>query len=291
VKHDIELVLVAGADLGEGPCWDAEAGLLIWVDLTGGFVHWFDPATGRDDALDVGRPVGAAVPTTSGRLAIAASDGFSLVDPTTGRVELVAEVEAGVPETIMNDGKCDAAGRFWAGTKDEEARRALGALYRLDRDHRLVRVLAGVTISNGLDWSPDQRTMYYIDSPTHRIDAFDFESESGSVSNRRTLVELPQEWGLPDGMTVDEEGLLWVAFWDGAAVRHFTSDGRLVSTVGFPVSRVTSCAFGGDDLSELYVTSAKNGLSDSQLKDQPLAGGLFRLEPGIHGLPARPFAG
>jgi sugar lactone lactonase YvrE len=291
VKHDVELVLAAGADLGEGPSWDADARLLIWVDLTGGFVHRFDPATGRDDALDVGRPVGAAVPTTSDHLAIAASDGFSLVDPATGRVELVAEVEAGVPETIMNDGKCDAAGRFWAGTKDDEGRRALGALYRLDRDHRLVRVLTGVTISNGLGWSSDQRTMYYIDSPTRRIDAFDFDAESGSVSNRRPLVELPQNWGLPDGMTVDEEGLLWVAFWDGAAVRRFTADGRLVTTVGFPVSRVTSCAFGGDDLSELYVTSAKNGLSDAQLEEQPLAGGLFGLSPGVRGLPQRPFAG
>src|SRR5207249_8311073 len=137
-----------------------------------------------------GRQVGAAVPTASGWLAIAASDGFSLVDPETGRVEPVAAVEPDVPETMMNDGKCDAAGRFWAGTKDDEGRRPLGALYRLETDRHLVRVLTGVTISNGLGWSLDQRTMYYIDSPTHRIDRFDFEPESGAVSNRRPLVEL-----------------------------------------------------------------------------------------------------
>jgi sugar lactone lactonase YvrE len=291
VIDGVELALPAGADLGEGPTWDARAQRLIWVDITQGLVHRYDPETGRDETVDVGRPVGAAVPTASGRLAIAGSDGFSLVDEATGQVELVAEVEPDVPETTMNDGKCDAAGRFWAGTKDDAGGRALAALYRLDPDHTCTRVLTGVTISNGIGWSLDQRTMYYIDSPTHRIDAFDFEPETGSVSHRHRLVDVSKEWGLPDGMTVDEEGFLWVAFYDGSSVRRFAPDGRVISVVSFPVSKVTSCAFGGDDLSELYVTSATNGLSDAELQDQPLAGGLFRLSPGIHGLPAHPFAG
>jgi sugar lactone lactonase YvrE len=288
---DVDLVLAAGADLAEGPSWDAEAQALIWVDITQALVHRFDPASERDEAFDVGRSVGAAVPTTSGRLAFAASDGFSLLDPETGRMRPIAEVEAGDPQTRMNDGKCDAAGRFWAGTMDVEGRRPLGSLYRLDADHRLMRVLTGVTISNGIGWSPDDRTMYYIDSITHGVDAFDFEPETGSVSDRRRLVGFPTEWGLPDGMTVDEEGFLWVAFWDGAAVRRITPDGRVASVVRFPVSRVTSCAFGGEDLTDLYVTSAKNGLSGAQLREQPDAGGLFRLRPGVRGLPAYPFVG
>jgi sugar lactone lactonase YvrE len=288
---EVDLALAAGADLGEGPVWDAEASVLIWVDITAGLVHRFDPATGRDAEFDVGRPVGAAVPTTSGRVAFAASDGFSLLDPGTGRIEPIAEVEADDPQTRMNDGKCDPAGRFWAGTMDVEGRRPLGSLYRLEADHRLVQVLTGVTISNGIGWSPDGRTMYYIDSVTHGVDALDVDPEPGSVSNRRRLVDFPSEWGLPDGMTVDEEGFLWVAFWDGAAVRRIAPDGRIASVVGFPVSRVTSCAFGGADLTDLYVTSARNGLSDEGLRQQPDAGGLFHLRPGVRGLPHHPFAG
>jgi sugar lactone lactonase YvrE len=161
----------------------------------------------------------------------------------------------------------------------------------LDADHRLTRVLTGVTISNGLGWSPDQRTMYYIDSATYGIEMFDFEPEIGSVSHRRRLINLPAAWGLPDGMTVDEEGFLWVAFWTGSALRRIAPDGRVTSTVELPVSQVTSCAFGGDDLSDLYVTSARNSLSDEQLRAQPYAGGLFRLRPGVRGLPSHPFAG
>jgi sugar lactone lactonase YvrE len=288
---EIELVLDAGADLGEGPTWDAGAGLLIWVDITGEIVHRFDPASGHDEPFEVGKPVGAAVPTHSGGLALATRDGFSLFDPATGAIELVAEVEMEVPETTMNDGACDAAGRFWAGTKDDEGRRPLGSLYRLDADHRVVRVLSRVTISNGIAWSADERTMYYIDSPTYGIDAFDFDLASGDVSNRRRLVELPRAWGLPDGMTIDEEGFLWVAFWGGSAVRRITPDGDVAAPIEFPVSRVTSCAFGGEDLSDLYVTSARIGLTDAELRAQPQAGALFRLRPGVRGLPSHPFAG
>jgi sugar lactone lactonase YvrE len=288
---DVELVLPAEADLGEGPTWDPIAHVLVWVDITAERVHRFDPQTGRDQVIPVGRMVGAAVPTTSGRLALAALDGFSLLDPETGRVEPLAEVEADDPRTRMNDGKCDAAGRFWAGTMDVEGRRPLGSLYRLDADRRLERVLTGVTISNGLGWSPDGRTMYHIDSATHRVDAFDFDLAAGSVSHRRSLVHFPEGWGLPDGLTVDAEGFLWVAFWGGSAVRRIAPDGGIASVVELPASFVTSCAFGGDDLRDLYVTSARVDLSAGQLEAQPLAGGIFRLVPGVRGLPHHPFGG
>jgi sugar lactone lactonase YvrE len=291
VNDEVELVHEAGADLGEAPTWDMDAHLLIWVDITEGLVHRFDPRTERDEVFEVGQPVGAAVPTSSGKVALAANSGFLLLDTSTGGLERVAEVEADVPETMMNDGKCDPAGRFWAGTKDVEGRKPLGSLYRLDADHRLTRVLKDVTISNGLGWSPDQRTMYYVDSTTYRIDAFDYDDRSGTVSDRRSLVEIPRSWGLPDGMTVDEEGFLWVAFWGGSAVRRLTPDGRGVFTVEMPVSLVTSCAFGGDDLSDLYVTSARNSLSGEQLMEQPFAGGLFRSRPGVRGLASHTFAG
>jgi sugar lactone lactonase YvrE len=288
---EVELVVDARADLGEGPTWDPVARQLLWVDITAGAVHRFDPATGETGSVDVGESVGAAVPTSSGHVALAVRDGFSILDPVTQRVTRVADVEAEVPETMMNDGKCDPAGRFWAGTKDVEGRRPLGSLYRLNADHTVVHVLSGVTISNGLGWSLDHRSMYYIDSPSHGIDVLDFRVQDGSVSRRRRLVDLPEQWGLPDGMTVDEEGFLWVAFWGGSAVRRIAPDGRVVSVVTLPVSQVTSCAFGGDDLSDLYITTARNGLEGDQPRAQPHAGGLFRFRPGVAGLAERPFAG
>ena len=288
---DAELVLDARADLAEGPSWDDGTRRLIWVDITGGIVHRFDPASREDERFEIGQPVGAAVPTTDGRLALAVSDGFSILDPASGRIERIEDVETDVADTMMNDGKCDPAGRFWAGTKDAKGSRPIGSLYRLDADRQPTTVLTGVTVSNGLGWSPDRTTMYYIDSPTHRIEVFDFDLDSGDVANRRVLIELSKDWGLPDGMTVDEEGSLWVAFWSGSAVRRIHPDGEVVSTVEFPVSQVTSCAFGGDDLSDLYVTSARDSLSEEQLRKQPVAGGIFRLQPGIRGLPQHPFEG
>jgi sugar lactone lactonase YvrE len=288
---EVELVLDAGAELGEAPCWDSRAQLLLWVDITAGIVHRFDPARGSDETFDVGQPVGAAVPTESGQIALAVSGGFSLLDVRTGRVEPIALVDRDRSGTMMNDGKCDPAGRFWAGTKDIEGRAPTGSLYRLDADHRVSRVVPRVTLSNGLGWSLDQQTMYYIDSTTYGIDAFDFEISTGDLSGRRRLVELPREWGLPDGMTVDDEGCLWVAFWGASSLRRFQPDGRFVAIVELPVSQVTSCAFGGADLSDVYVTSARGGLSPEQLREQPHAGGLFRLRPGVRGLPSHPFAG
>jgi sugar lactone lactonase YvrE len=287
---DIELVLDARAELGEAPCWDGEARVLLWVDIAAGIVHRFDPTTGQDEAFEVGQPVGAAVPTVSSRIALAVSDGFAFLDPKTGAMERIADVDHHVSGTMVNDGKCDPAGRFWAGTKDVEGRKPIGSLYRLDADRRVNRVVRGVTLSNGLAWSPGGRTMYYVDSTSYGIDAFDFEISTGDLSGRRRLVELPREWGLPDGMTVDDEGCLWVAFWGASSLRRFQPDGRFVAIFELPVSQVTSCAFGGDDLDDLYVTSARGGLSSDLLREQPRAGGIFRLRPGVRGLSSYPFA-
>ena len=288
---EVELVLDARAELGEAPSWDSGAQLLLWVDITAGIIHRFHPATGRNEGFDVGQPVGAAVPTESGRIALAVSDGFALLDTRTGGIELIADVDRDVSGTMMNDGKCDPAGRFWAGTKDIEGHEPIGSLYRLDADHRVTRVLSGVTLSNGLGWSPEQRTMYYVDSTTYGIDAFDFEISTGDLSDRCRLVDLPREWGLPDGMTVDDEVCLWFAFWGGASLRRFRPDGRIIAIVDLPVSQVTSCVFGGENLHDLYVTSARGGLSPKQLQDQPHAGGVFRLRPGVGGLPSLPLGG
>jgi sugar lactone lactonase YvrE len=285
-----ELALDARAELGEGPSWDPATSRLILVDITAEVVHRFDSATGEDERFQIGQPVGAAVPTTDGRLVLAVSDGFAFLDPATGLIERIADVDSDVEGTMMNDGKCDPAGRLWAGTKDTKGSRPIGSLYRLGADRRPVRMLTGLTVSNGLGWSPDRKIMYFIDSPTQRIDLFDFDLEDGEIANRRILAEIPQAWGMPDGMTVDADGFLWVAFWGGSAVRRFDPEGAVASTVEFPVSQVTSCTFGGHDLSVLYVTTARDSLSVERLAAQPLAGALFRLAPGVRGQPPHPFA-
>jgi len=280
----VELVLESRALLGEGPIWDARSQRLVFVDILGKAIHVYDPASGAHETVDTGQAIGAVGLREAGGLILALERGFAVLDPVPGGIpSMVAEVEADDTTTRFNDGRCDATGRFWAGTMayNEEAGR--GTLYKLDPDHSVEKVLSGVTISNGLDWSADNRTMYYIDSPTHNIDAFDFDLESGRLSARRHLIEIPPEAGLPDGMVVDEDGFIWVALWGGHSVRRYSPEGRLDRTVYVPVSRVTSCAFGGPDREDLYITSASVNLTEAELAAEPLAGSLFRYQPGVSG--------
>jgi sugar lactone lactonase YvrE len=284
----VELVLDAKAELAEGPCWLADRERLLWVDIKAGHVHLFDPATGSDRFVEVGQPVGAAVPADDGRLALAVRDGFAMLDLETGRTEPVADVEREVPGNRMNDGKCDSAGRFWAGTMATPSRRGQGALYRLEAGRGVERMVGEVGISNGLGWSPDDRLMYYIDTLEGRVDVFDFDAGTGSIANRRpfAVIERP---GHPDGMTMDADGGLWVALWGGGRVVHYLPDGTLRETIEIPVAQPSSCAFGGPDLRDLYITSAWQDLTPDQRRDQPAAGGLFRCRPGVAGAPTRPY--
>jgi sugar lactone lactonase YvrE len=275
-----ELVLDARADLGEGPLWDARSGELLWVDIMAGLLHRYDPATGNDIALDVGQPVGCVVPRASGGWMLGLQAGFAAAD---GRAELLAPLDAGRPDVRMNDGAVDSRGRFWAGTLQLDFEPGAGALYRLDPDGSLHTMLTGVTISNGIGWSPDDTLMYYVDTPTRRIDVFDWDAEAGAIANRRALVELEPGAGDPDGLVVDEDGCVWVALWDGAAVRRYAPDGTLLGSVTVPAGRVTKAAFGGAELDELYVTSA--------IGPEPHSGGLFRARPGVRGLPTNAYAG
>ena len=281
-----ELVLDARARLGEGPVWDAGAGELLWVDVLAGLVHRFDPGSGADRLLEVGQPVGAVVPRAAGGYALAVRDGFAVADGDG--VRLVAEVEADRPETRMNDGACDSRGRFWAGTMRFDERAGGGCLYRLDATGKVETMLRDVTVSNGVAWSPDDRVLYYVDTPTLGIDAFDYEPETGAISGRRRIVTIEGGAGSPDGLVVDAEGCIWLALWEGWAVRRYAPDGALLGAVELPVARVTKPAFGGEELTDLYVTTAAPADPDPA---QPHAGGLFRLRPGVRGLPATPYAG
>jgi sugar lactone lactonase YvrE len=288
---DIELVWDAHADTGEGPIWEAGSRRLFWVDVTGRLVHVLEPAGDLTRTYAAGQDVGAAASRASGGLVLALGRGFALLDLDSGEIETIAEPEAGNPQNRMNDGKCDSGGRFWAGSMAYSEQGREGSLYRLEPDHTVARVLSGVGLSNGMGWSPDDRLMYYIDSLAAGVDVYEFDAASGALSNGRRLITVPPSQGVPDGMTVDEEGSLWVAFWNGGAVRRYRPDGSLVQEVELPPRQVSSCAFGGADLGDLYITTAARGLSAEELDQQPGAGGLFRCRPGVKGLPAHAFLG
>jgi sugar lactone lactonase YvrE len=288
---DVEVVLRAHAQVGEGPVWDERTKTLFWVDIMANAVHAFDPATGDDRAIDVGQPIGAAALRESGGLVLALRDGFAVMDASLDDLRWVAQVEHDISTNRMNDGKCDARGRFWAGTMAFNPDSPVGSFYRLDPDYRVRRVFGDVTISNGIDWTPDDRQMYYIDSPTQRIDVFDFDLQKGELGTRQTLVEIPSEDGMPDGMTVDVEGGVWVALYGGGAVHRYTRDGRFDRSIVLPVKHVTCPAFGGRDYADLYITSMTFELPPETLGDRSLAGSIFRTRPGVRGRPPYRFAG
>jgi sugar lactone lactonase YvrE len=288
MSETVELVLDAKAELGEGAIWHGSKRLLYWVDIDPGLVHVYDPATGHDRAVSVGQPVGTVVPRASGGVAVALRDGFAALDLDGGKLTMIADPEKELKGNRFNDGKCDPAGRFWAGTLGKDG----GSLYRLDRDLTVSRIFGGVRTSNGIVWSLDRRTMYFIDTPTREVAAFDYDDATGAVSNRRVAVKVPKENGHPDGSTLDAEGNLWVAHWDGWNVTCYDPrTGRQLRQIRLPVARVTSCAFAEPGMDVLYITCARTGIPEAELKKQPLAGGLFKVKPGVRGIPAPEFLG
>lgn len=285
-----ELLLDARAELGEGPAWDARAGVLHWVDIHAGHMHTFDPAKGTDRLIELGEPVGCVAPARTGGLVLALRSGFwNLSLPTVTQTLLAAPEN--LPGNRFNDGKCDPAGRFLAGTMDDAEQEASGSLYSLSPAGRLQTLLTGLRISNGLTWSPDYKTFYFIDTPTRLVMAYDYDLQTGSIANPRPVVRVPGELGWPDGMTSDQEGNLWIALWGGAKVTRWNpATGQMNAAVPLPALNVTSCIFGGPELGNLYITSARKGMNPAQLAEYPLSGGLFRLETDTRGLPTFEFA-
>ena len=290
-SRDLEPVLAIGAELGEGPVWDPHAACLYFVDILRGHVHRFAPANGSLHTYHVNQSVGAVALTEAGDLVLAVGSGFARLNPDTGDVRVIAEVEADRPELRMNDGNCDPAGRFWAGTMALDVRPGAGALYRLEPDGRVHAVLRNVTISNGVDWSADGTRMFFIDSPTQTIDLFDFDPANGAIANRRPFVRIAEELGMPDGLTIDADEHVWVTLWGGGAVHRYAPDGALDGVIRVPASHPTSCAFGGGDLRDLYITTATIELTPSQRAAEPHAGAVFRCRPGPVGRRAHRFRG
>ena len=281
IIYEPEPVDVPAAELGEGPCWDADTQSLFWVDIPANRVHRLG-AGGVHSSWDVGQPAGAVVPRAAGGLVIAAGSAFLSLDPLTGDVAEIAAAP-GLPDTRMNDGKCDRAGRFYAGTMATDESPGRGSFYRLDTDGTVTEIFTGLGISNGLGWSPDDKLMYYIDSLDYRVDVLDYDPATGKMGERRPFATLGSGEVMPDGMAVDSSGGVWVAVWGGGVIQRYDADGRLTSVVRLPAANVTSCAFGGPGLDQLYVTTAAG--------PGRLAGALFTCQVEVTGLPTFPYRG
>jgi sugar lactone lactonase YvrE len=271
------------AELGEGALWDWRHGVLVSVDLLAGRLLLSDPRDGTTRAIHVGQPVSAALLRGHEELLLAVRDGFASVELSGGAVSPLVEVEADLPGNRMNDGACDARGRCFAGTMGFDKTPGAGALYRLDPDLSVHRILDGIGISNGIGWSPDGERMYHVDTLTGGVDEHDYDPSTGEPAGRRRLVDAEPGWGRPDGLAVDVEGGIWVAFWDGWAVRRFDRAGALSEVIELPVARPTRPAFGGPRLDRLYVTTARDSGGDG--------GAILAVEPGVRGLPANVFSG
>ena len=279
--------------LGEGPIWDRRQKRILWLDILNGEIQYYYPGSNEHKICKAGHMVGAIALKRSGGAIGAVKGGFATIDLSTGSIDFIAEVETHLPGNRFNDGKCDPGGRFWAGTMSISNIPYAGSLYVLEKDGRVTTKLTGVTCSNGMAWSPDHQTLYYIDTPTRNVVAYKYDIVTGDIADKRVVISIPEERGYPDGMTIDTEGMLWIALWDGwKVIRYNPYTGEELYEVTLPASKVTSCIFGGDNMNDLYITSAREGLSEYELKEQPLAGCLFVIKKcGFKGMNAFEYDG
>ena len=292
IRHwDAEAVPGTSSQLGEGPCWDAARGVLFWIDIPGQELHRFDPATGSDVALPLAVQTGCIVPTAGGGYIAGTARGFERLDPDTAELTLLCDPE---PDTgnRFNDGKASPDGAICAGTISS-SRLPDASFYRMDPGGNVAKLFDGITNSNGLVWDLTTNTFYYIDTPTGRIDAFDYDPVTGALSNRRVAFAITEELGgYPDGMTIDAEGKLWVAHFGSWKISRWDpATASVIGIIDLPVQNITCCAFGGPDLDTLYITTASLSLSETERAQQPLAGSLFTVRPGVTGSPPDTYDG
>lgn len=287
----IEMVAGTKSDLGEGAVWNHKASQLYWVDITGKILNIYTPRFEINRELYVGQMIGTVVPAQTGKVVVALTNGFYYLDPETGTKTQIIDPEEELPDNRFNDGKCDPAGRLWAGTMSIDGKPNAGSLYRLNPDSTVRKMVENVSVSNGIVWSADKNRMYYIDTPTQKVMGYDYNNATGEISNGKPVIEVPKEMGSPDGMTIDSDGNLWICLWGGSAVGCWNPvSGELLRTIDIPAKNVTSCAFGDSDLGTLYITTARIATSDEDLTKYPNAGALFKTRPGVTGVQANFFA-
>jgi sugar lactone lactonase YvrE len=287
-----ELVLSVHPRLGEGPVWDVRRGLLWWVDILGGIVHAFDPRSDNDRRVEAGQMVGAVVLRRDGSLFLLGERAVLTLEPSTGSLSTVLEFPLETPVRRCNDAKADPAGRVWFGRLAIDHTRGAASLCRLDSDLSATTVIDNISIPNGLDWTADGATLYFAESLSRTLTAYDFDVASGRLGDARQLpwpgpeIGLP-EGAVPDGFILDSEGCIWLATWDGRCVLRLAPDGAVLDRIELPVGQVSSCAFGGPDLEDLYIATGREDFGLEDDAREPNAGGLFRVRPGVRGVPPR----
>jgi L-arabinonolactonase len=293
VGPELAVALDCRNDLGESIIWDHREQRLWWVNIHDRQIWKWSPFSADDPEIFIlDERVGAIALREKGGIAVALESGFAMFDAANGRLDRIVDVETDQPTTRLNDGRADPAGRFVCGGMDEaNPQRHISAVYSLDRDRNLARLIDGVACSNSICWSPDDRTLYFTDMPNRRIDAFDYDVTTGTASNRRTFADLSAESGFADGSTVDSEGGVWNAQWGGSKVVRYTADGTVDREIFLPVTNPTCISFGGPDLDVLFISTARFGLDEWTLANEPHAGSIFAVKPGFRGLPEHRFAG
>ena len=284
-------VYAAKDKLGEVPVWDVAEQALYWVDIEGRRLRRFDHTSGKVDEWIFPERICSFALRERGGLICALASGLIFFDPATGRIDCIARPEAHIPRNRFNEGKCDRQGRFWVGTMDDRLSEHTGALYRVDVDLTITQVETGIGISNSLAWSPDEKTFYFADTMDSAIHAYDFDRDTGAISRKRLFASTKGSAAAPDGSTIDAEGFLWNAQWDGWRLVRYAPDGKVDRIVDLPVQKPTSCMFGGPDLKTLYVTTAIWDLEGEALSRQPLAGSLLAIDVEVPGLPEPRFRG
>jgi sugar lactone lactonase YvrE len=280
----LELAFRTRSCVGEGPLWDEKSQCLLWVDVLEGKVFTYDPNSQLNVELEIGKHVGAIALTHSDKIMVAARDEIVSIDLNTSSITPILKVI--IDEKFrFNDGRVDARGRFVVGSMGYEPQPGTASLYSYTYPQEVETILANVGLSNGLSWSADSRFFYHIDTLTSQIAKHSYDLETGKVSDRKPLITFEKSEGSPDGMTIDREGNLWVAFWGGGCIRRISPEGKIIGVFKLPISRVTSVAFGGENLSQLYITTASYLLNDDELLREPLAGSLFVMATDTQGFP------
>lgn len=282
--HISKLVLDSKATLGEGPVWEPKKQLLYWVDIEGCQLHAHKPDTRENQHWDFDKMIGAAIPTTTGTLLLAMETGLASYSPETETLVRHHVLENKDPQMRFNDGKVAPNGDLWLGTMHKKFLSKSGNLYQIQPDFNTSVLIPETTISNGMAWTSDTKKFYFIDSPTFQVRSFDYLD--GNISNGKTAFKIPESFGSPDGMCIDQENKLWIAHWGGNCIRKWDPiTGKVLEKIAIPAPHVTSCCFGGEDLKTLYITTARSGMTAEQLEEFPLSGGLFSCPLEVSGTP------
>jgi sugar lactone lactonase YvrE len=285
------LILNVKSQLGEGAIWNNIEKKLYWVDILGENFNVYDPITNDQITYPTGKMVGTVVPLGHQEVLLALQDGIIIMDLSLRKIEYKVKTYIHIQNQRFNDGKCDPQGRLWVGTLTVGKETPNNKLYCIDSDFSITEKMHGLTISNGLAWSLDSSAMYHIDTPTGEVTKHDFDKNTGAISNRQVIIRIPASMGYPDGMTIDSEGMLWIAIWDGFCVARYNPvTGNLLQKIDVPAPKVTSCAFGGENLDQLYITTARCDMTADELEQYPLSGGLFVADVKVKGVEAYSFS-